>query len=267
MKLDIYYNPHMAHHVGHCTKFMEGMRAAGEKVTDRWIPGDAPVKDKGDVALFWSGKFPNVIAAYDKYLLMEGAVFSYRLGESLCCGWNGYHGGADYCTNPKDASRSKRPGLSLQPWRKNEDGYALIFGQVTGDFAARDVNLPAFYREAADWYRERGVEVRFRPHPHARDDEGPADIARDVRPLEETLSEARLTVSWSTTAASDAVAFGVPSVAICHESFAYPVTAHEYTLSPPTPDRKGWLNSLGQSEWTWNEVIHGDCWAKLRTGL
>lgn len=268
MKLDIYHNPRLAHHLARAEMFVEGMRAAGDDPVVRIIEGDNPAGNDGDFALFWSGRFPRVSAAYDMYLLMEGGRWlDGGVGKSLSVGWNGFSGGAEFCADLSDASRVPLFGFELQDWKDSDDGYVLLFGQVVGDFGSHDIDLAALYDEVIDFYRASGVDVVFRPHPADPSDSMQQGVKVSKGKLDKALAGARLTVSWTSTAGVDSVLAGVPSVALGQNSPAHDVSAHVLTLDPPRPDRTDWVNWLSQTEWTYAELRDGVAWRQLRNGL
>jgi hypothetical protein len=268
VKVDAYINPRMAHHRARVDLFVEGMVAAGDDPVVRLLEGDSPAGNDGDFALFWSGRFPKACAAYDHYLLMEGGRWlAGGVGKSVSVGWNGFGGGAEFCADENDTSRRELFPFAPEAWRDNDQGYALLFGQVQRDFGAEDTNLAALFDAAAAFYRDAGIKVMYRPHPADASGYAPKNVKVSTGKLEKALAGARLAVSWTSTAGVDAVLAGVPSVALGQNSPARAVSADVLTLEPPTPDREPWLNWLTQTEWTYDEIAAGVAWAQLRKGL
>jgi hypothetical protein len=273
--VDLYHKPQLKHQLERCQAFVEGMRAAGDEPVVRIVAGDAPAPDPADVSIFWSGRFPAVTAALReagrRYLLLEESRWNGN-GWGATVGWDGYHGSAKFYADAADKSRRWVHGLKAKAWRDNPDGCALIFGQVPGDFATRDMPKD-FYERAIRFFLKAGVPVVYRPHPSGRPGMiGPEvffdRVARDNKtPLSNALKAARLSVSWTTTAGCDAVAAGVPSIIMGRDSMAFGMGADDLTLDPPTPDRSAWLNHLGQTEWRWDEIRAGVAWAQLRAGV
>src|SRR3972149_2034071 len=110
--------------------------------------------------IFERGKVP--------VLVMERGYIGDRF-KWTSLGWNGLNGHAKFAMpSLSDGFERFAKRFGMAPWQVRPNGYALIMGQVPGDAACANVNLPAFYDEATVTMRKRGFDVRFRPHPLAR---------------------------------------------------------------------------------------------------
>ena len=172
----------------------------------------------------------------------------------ISAAWNGLHGRSDPLQHPVSADRWQRFGIELAPWRDLGE-YVLLLEQVTGDATAPDW---------ADWQRicraviARGYTSYCRPHP--------LSSAR-AAPLAEDLARAWLAVTWSSTAAVEAVIAGVPTITFDAGSIAWPVTSHSFMTPTYTGDRLEWLYNLAYRNWTLSELEDGSAWWHLRHGL
>ncbi|MPZ58442.1 MAG: hypothetical protein GEU91_18505 [Rhizobiales bacterium] len=154
-----------------------------------------------------------------------------------------------------DSSRWERRFAHLmQPWRERPDGPVVIMGQVPGDTAVSNVDLPAFYAECDRAYRALGFDTVLRPHPKVR----------QTVPIESALLNARCVVTWNSNSGVDAVLAGVPTVTMDEGAIAWPVAGHVLAL-PPTPDRSAWAHALAWKQWTLEEMTSGECWATVGT--
>lgn len=144
---------------------------------------------------------------------------------------------------------------TMKPWREQE-GHALIMGQVPGDTAVANVDMPAFYKKAALAFCDLGIPTRFREHPR---------FHKTERPLEKDLANARCVVTWNSNSATDAVLAGIPAIAMDEGSMAWPVTGHSF-FPPPKPDRTQWATALAWKQWRDDEMTTGYCWEQINAG-
>ncbi len=92
-----------------------------------------------------------------------------------------------------------------------ESGYILVIGQTGGDSQLRDseINHPAHLLDAVEAATPKGVEIRFRPHPHYAW-RGNKNITRDEGSLRDGVDGARFCVTINSNAGNEAIAWGCP---------------------------------------------------------
>jgi hypothetical protein len=79
------------------------------------------------------------------------------------------------------------------------------------------------------------------------------------------LSDAWVTITYSSSAAIDSILAGVPAVALSPASLAWPVADHglnsvsELTLR----ERRPWLDRLAHSQWSIEEIERGIVWPRF----
>lgn len=145
----------------------------------------------------------------------------------------------------------------MNPWREPSGGCVLIMGQVPGDTAVSNVDLPSFYARAATAFRDRGhADIRFREHPNASKKVLPTPLADD-------LARASCVVTWNSNSGVDAVLAGIPTVAMDPGSMAWDVTGHEFA-DPPKPDRAAWAHAIAWKQWSTDEIASGYCWDMVK---
>lgn len=148
-----------------------------------------------------------------------------------------------------DASRwEKHFAHLMRPWRDTHADVALIMGQVPGDTAVANVDLPRFYDRAQRAFAGLGLRPYLRPHPNAT---RTASV-----PLAEDLAQARCVVTWNSNSGVDAVLAGVPTVAMDEGSMAWPVTGHALAM-PQACDRDAWAHALAWKQFTKQEMASG----------
>lgn len=191
-------------------------------------------------------------------------------------GWNGLNGRAIF---PKP--QHSRLGLfCIDQWRTPFDGrgegylydihalrggYALILGQVQSDQACVDVNLAYQYRAWAAWLAQRGIPVKFRPHPKAlRQASGLPQASYLYGTLAEALERAKFTISWNSNSSVDSVLAGVPSVTLDRGAMAWPVTSHSLSDPVTMPSRTEWAAQLAWCQWQPSELLDGTAWKAVR---
>jgi len=147
--------------------------------------------------------------------------------------YNGLHGGGFVPDATNCAPRFHPP---LQPWKDWESGDITIFGQMPTDKAIRGHDLPAWIRQAQSVL----PDAIFREHPMCV----PSKHWADMESFEDCLARTSLAVTFTSTAGSETVIAGIPTIA-CHEgSLAYPVCSHSLSDAPVAPCRAEWIHSL-----------------------
>lgn len=194
-------------------------------------------------------------------LVMERGYLGDRFAWTSL-GWNGLNGHAQFEIDDVDGSRWLRHySLVVQPWRTDGE-YVLVMGQVPADMSVQRIDFKAWARSTMARLRElTDLPVLFRPHPSRVDTMG-------LRPqllgdLGDALAKAAVVVTYNSNSGVDSVLAGVPTIALDAGSMAWPVAAHEFTMSPPTLPREPWLHRLAWCQWTLDEIASGEAWETI----
>lgn len=235
-------------HLGHQQSYGEAIKRGLEKhgIETEIVPAGRPAM--GDITVIWGWRRAKTLAP-GKLLVMERGYVGDRF-EWTSLGWDGLNGRARFPMVDDPARWEKHFAHLMRPTR-TIDGYALILGQVEGDAAVQDVNLPQFYRFAADRARKSGMEPVFRPHPDSARRRGVRTM-EGARLLEGTLSEAlegaSIAVAFNSNSLTDAVLAGVPVAPGDEGAMAWPSLAC---------DRETWARRLAWCQWTMEEIADG----------
>lgn len=222
-----------------------------------------------DLAVVWSHRHHRIHemqrAHGGDYLVMEAGYVGDRL-QWVSLGYNGLNGRADFCNQGAPGDRWQRHHAHrMKPWRAlSGDGYGLIMGQVPGDEGVREVDLAAFYAQAAADIRALGYLPLFRPHPKAPETQARGVGTLHNHTLADALGGAEFVVAWNSNSAVDAVLAGVPAVVMDRGSMAWPVAGHSLCALPPQPEREQWAHELAYAQWTHAEMASGEAWAHLK---
>lgn len=194
------------------------------------------------------------------WLCMEAGYINGNSGEYIAdrlrfisAGWNGRHGAAA-AIGPVPPDRWDALGLALDPWVERE-GYVLLCDQMPNDRAAGPAG---WWLKAKYHYLDCGHEVRYRSHPN---------VMASNESLAAALAGAQICVTWSSTAAVQAVIAGVPTVTLSAESIAGPVTSHRVDAPLYRGDRRPWAYNLAYRQWTLDELRDGTAWKHIRNGM
>lgn len=153
----------------------------------------------------------------------------------------------------------------LMPWKEDKEGYALLLGQVPTDSAVSGAGVPAWYVKTTKALIKKGIEVRFRPHPLARNvfvHGAPNSLGN----LQQAFSEAAFALTWNSNSALDAVIAGVPTITADPGAMAWDVTGHDVLEFPPTPDRTAWCHKMAWCQYNEEELRSGFCWDQVKHG-
>jgi hypothetical protein len=257
----------------HFSLLMSEMARGVELTGDECIKtavGHGPMD--ADAAICWGWRRASIIRRANPampVLVMERGYVGDRF-HWTSLGWNGLNGRAIFPKRPAGSWRHMQNGFSvLHPWRPplpgRDDRYALILGQVQGDQACKNVNLPYQYRQWYNYLTQRGHSVRFRPHPKALGQANGIQRASYTRgTLEEDLAGAKFSVSWNSNSSVDSVLQGVPSVTFDEGAMAWPVTSHELGNPVTMPSRTEWAAQLAWCQWQPSELADGSAWRAVK---
>ncbi len=259
MRAFLHYETRASHQLDAMVALAGGLARHGIHID---ISAGTEGADRADFIVWWGDKVPDELRDRPR-LILEAGYINGRSGDYVkdrlrfvSVGWNGLHGRADPGALDCPPDRWNNIGVELMPW-KTDGNYILICDQHPGDSVS-----PGNRRWWAAALDEVDPEVRrstiYRPHPL---------MAHDMGPLAQSLRDAAMCVTWSSTAALEAVCLGVPTVALDRGSIAWPVTSH--SVSDPTylGDRSGWAYNLAYRQWTHEELADGTAWKHMRPGL
>ncbi len=255
----LHYEPGHLHQLDAMIALASGLAHHGVHVDvcDRW---DAA--DRADMVVCWGDKVPRILDEMPRMILEAG----YINGQSgdyhrdrlrfVSTGWNGLHGRADRGPSGCPPDRWEKLRHAVKPWQvRRVNQYLLICDQHPGDACAPEGTR---WRLAQDQARLVAARVIYRPHPL---------LAPDMRPLHEALADAHTVLTWSSTAAIEAVIAGVPTIAMDEGSMAWPVTSHGLDRKEFLGDRSQWLYDLAYRQWTHDELRSGEAWETLKENL
>lgn len=200
-------------------------------------------------------------------LVMERGYLGDRFAWTSL-GWNGLNGRARWPEPHDDGARFEHNfGHLRREWPRNDEGYALIVGQVQGDAALADTDIQRWYTDAHQAMGRRGFKVAFRPHPEALKrghDIGPLAHLVIGGTLANALGNAAVAVTWNSNAGVEAVLAEIPTITCDDGAMARPVTAHGLAAELVTPDRDDWLRRMAWRQWTIDEIASGHAWDAVK---
>lgn len=227
--------------------FCAGLAAAGYEITKSKISKPKPY----DVLLAWNRKFPNeqLISEYERagcrvYIAENGYIGRDEQGRKLISLSLSRHAGAGKWFIGS-APRHERHGFIQRPWRA-EGEEIIVLGQ-RGIGASKNLEWADDLRRQIKKKTRR--PVRLRPHP-----------GKDGPPLEPDLDRAHAVVTWSSAAAIQAIAYGVPAFYFMPDWIAAPAAVYgiDDLESPFLGDRNPMFHRLGWAQWTVDEVASGE---------
>ncbi len=259
MKAFLHYEERAPHQLA-------GMRALAEGLARHGVHVDISNNWYGlsDFVVWWGDKVPATMRDRPQLILEAGYINGWsgdyvrdRL-RFVSTGWNGLHGRADSGRLDHPPDRWEALDTELQPWRSDGKFY-LICDQHPGDSAASTDR--AWWKTLDQWGRPdicSPLRLVYRPHPL---------LAPDLRPLEQSLVDAAVCVTWNSTCAIQAVIMGVPCIAMDEGSAAWAVTSHELNGPLYLGEREQWAYNLAYRQWTHDELADGSAWEVLKHGI
>lgn len=250
----------------------EGMLRCGDSPELIHSLHDDP-KDSNVVVTFSANKpYHNQITLFGKTGFRRRLVLNWgamHRGYHWQLGWDGIGGRADFMNEDVDSSRAHIFGSQALPWRQpQEDDPVVVVGQVPYDGALRQTDIVSWCVKAVRDIKASGLPVVVRPHPQAPGSilEETVGVPLVTRPLKEM--RARCVVTYNSTTASLSALYGTPVVALDRGSLAWEVAGHslEDIADPPRPDRTRWVEKLGFTQWSEDELRSGEAWSHLRDG-
>jgi hypothetical protein len=198
------------------------------------------------------------------YINGSGADYNANRLRFIRTSWNAQGMAGDWHEPEKPApGRWAALNIALKPWRKTNlfdagyvpdpNKYVLLLEQHPGDAAAPAVE--DFRKQVEIACEARGWPLHIRHHP---------SYQGNSHTLAVDLAGAALAVTWSSTAAIEAVIEGVPTYAFNRNAITAPVTRPSFLYKPYYGDRLAWARSLAFRQWTLAELANGSAWWHIR---
>lgn len=251
--------------------FAAGIPGAVVKKALKFKPGEADIgvvfgwfKYAFESAMCKKPIIDHYMSMGSKRLIVVESAFQLR-GSHYQVGWDGFAGNADFRTDGVGSGRWDMFPIKPKPWRPKGVGSCVVMGQLSRDTQVQDVDHIDWCQRTVAQCQVIYDEVIFRPHPKSdsRDKYGIDEKICDVDLLKHTLSKAQCVVTWNSTTGVDAIIAGVPVVAMDEGSMAWPLASHTLDAPLRNPSRREWLNKLGYSQWTQEEMRAGLPWRHL----
>lgn len=204
------------------------------------------------------------------FLVLERGYISDRFYWTSC-GFNGLNGDADFLNQNSSCERwnsifSKK--INLKEWKKNGD-YAVIAGQVKRDASIRHLSAYTIYSDLINDLNSLNIPVVYRAHPLEKSKFIP--IKHNLKfsydnnkNLEDTLNNARFTITINSNAGVVSILNGVPAITLDKKSMVYDFSAHSVFENIIYPDRLPWCYKMAYTQWSPSEIKSGDAWDHLK---
>ncbi len=157
-----------------------------------------------------------------------------------------------------DGERFKAfPDMAVKPWRKG-GRYILLCPNSAAYFALHGLDVEQWLRDVKTEIRkhtDRPITTRWK-------------VQRADRPIAVDLEMAWAVVVFSSSAALDALAAGVPVFTLAPFAASYRMGLSDLSKieTPYFPDdRQGFLSVLADNQWTMPEMLRGDAWRALQS--
>jgi len=225
------------------------VKRLAQRLNGNTCPRSAGIPRDADVIIGW--RMRNLPGA-DKFIKRGGVIVYLDLGyfdethyETFSISLNGVHGQSFKVRGLENMP--ERPKPELQPWKKGGSIVQVMApGHPTDICKAQQVGGRApqeWARNVAQEAEILGKKVQIRYHPRKL-----PPFIESVPPFEETFEEMYLAVTYSSTAATNTVVAGIPTVAYHKRSPAWDVCA-QGTLERVTPDRAEWIHMLSYRQY------------------
>ncbi len=271
MKVAVYLPTYNDKHCDILRSFAAGIPGAIVKKAIKFKPGEADIgvvfgwfKYAYEPAMCKKPIIDHYLSMGTRHLIVVESGFQLR-GIYYQVGWNEFAGYADFNVGNVSDDRWKSFGIKPKHWRKGSDGVCTVIGQLPRDTQVQDENHIEWCQHTVAECQKIYGDVIFRPHPKIQDpgiygiDENLIEIGK----LRDALSKSRCVVTWNSTTGVDAVIAGVPVVAMDRGAMAWRMASHALNAKLRNPSRREWLNQLGYSQWTQDEMRAGLPWRHL----
>lgn len=209
---------------------------------EQWVPADC------DMLIQWGAKPTLALRSAFKmkipFVILDMGYFDAGRINRQSISINGHHGLSMAVPGVEKLSTREHP--IIQPWRTEDPArYIYVLGQMPGDSSLRGMDIEAWMNRAAGRSIEAyGRKVIKRGHPKELN-----DWEARLPALDTLYDDAFMFVTYSSTAAVQAVLAGVPCVAEHPSSPAYDVCAAAPDKGIRMPDREQWAHELSHREY------------------
>lgn len=234
---------------------------------------DGVSKAKAEVVACWGWRNGRTLAGQGKrVLVMERAYIGDRF-HWISLSWDGLNGKARFPAVDDDGRRWRLAFDGALRRRRDPAaaGPVIVFGQVPNDMSLEGWPSSAWYIDAGDRLRERGLNPVFRPHPldphAARYRASGRAFGMEVQTgdLREALEQATAAVAWNSNSLTDAAMAGVPILAGSPGAMTWPIAGRSLDDLPRLGEREGvWANRMAFAQWEPSEIAAGIAWDALR---
>ena len=208
-----------------------------------------PVPLDTDLFIQWGYK-PTVALQSAKelripYVIVDLGYFDVTRMQCFSLSINGFHGlSMQY---DRVHSLPERPRLQIMPWREDGDE-VVILGQMPGDQSLFGQDIDAWMGRAASCAIDVfGRKVVKRPHPKMLNPWEP-----QLPALEATFDSTYVYVSWTSTAAIQTVAAGIPTITAHPANMAFDLGCGEDRVR--MPGREAWMHDLSCRQYDFSSV-------------
>lgn len=237
--------------------FHEGLKVNGFHVLDQQLPAEPP--RPGDILVLWNRYSDREVTA-DKWEKQGGAVIVAENGyigkdqggvQYYAMAKHGHNGSGQWHVG--EQNRWDVLGVTIQPWRPNDDGHILICGQR--GIGSRDMASPPGWHDQVARrlraYTKRPIRIRVHPG-----NEPPAVS------LDEDLQAAHAVVIWSSSSGVKALVSGYPVFYDApHWICSGAARAGIEDIEAPLLDSAARLTALQRlawAQWTIEEIASGE---------
>ncbi len=251
-----------------------GLRCVGD--TPRLMDSKDYRGVRADYAVFY-GLACGLDRIFEEYSKQASAIYV-DLGfwhRRLNSRYDGYHKLSVNALNPTAyfmqrkhcPKRFKALGLTVAPWRKNEEGGILLAGMSEKAALARGLAAHAWERQALRTLQENTErQVTYRPKPSCRRSYPLKGAGFDKgTPLPKVLPEYHAVVTRQSNTAIDALLAGVP--VFCEQGVASALGCDDLSLieKPYYPDnRQEWAESVAWCQFTTAEIATALPWRHFK---
>lgn len=233
-----------------CAAFLDGYDGHGQMITDGVYRDGASVfygVDHTNIAA-WR----QVLAEGGRYFYMDNSYVDAVRGSHFRVAMNSLqHDGH----GKSDCARFRKLGVDVKPWRST--GVHIVLCPQSNSFM-RDIAGVSL-----DWTQTATSALRSFTARPIRTRYWDRDKILALRSLSDDLAGAHALVTWSSSAAVNAIIGGVPAVST-GPSAATPMCGDLADIEDlHFPEREQWLGVLADNQWTVAEIRDGVAWRHL----
>lgn len=237
---------------------------------------------KSDVAVIWSVLWTNNFRKqiWDYCHQNNIPVLVLEVGglirnKTWKFGINGINAEANFAHKNSPPGRFEKFGLTLEPWKRNENGSIIICGQNDKSGAWYEGNMSAWILKTISQIRKyTDRHIIIRPHPRASVSLPDIKNVSIIPPIfsggydnfnfSEALKEAWAVVSYNSNPAIESALNGIP-IFTHKSSLCWEISNPDFSTieNPLYPDRSQWINDISFTEWFEDEIKDGIPWKRL----